>query len=183
MSAKKQTSGKTTKKSNSGRKSTSARAATKSRSNPQPKQPLLSSRVRAILFGLAAALFFGLIFVRGAIGWMTIRSFFFGLLGICIFLVPIVLIYLCIMTEKEKQVAHIKAKIFMCVLLVMLVSAFTYVATGADFKSDNYDSRRRSYRRYPWLSACSVLRQWSSVIYLYLLDFSFNFYFSGYLNS
>lgn len=138
MSAKKQTSGKTTKKSNSGRKSTSARAATKSRSNPQPKQPLLSSRVRAILFGLAAALFFGLIFVRGAIGWMTIRSFFFGLLGICIFLVPIVLIYLCIMTEKEKQVAHIKAKIFMCVLLVMLVSAFTYVATGADFKSDNF---------------------------------------------
>lgn len=138
MSAKKQTSGKTTKKSNSGRKSTSARAATKSRSNPQPKQPLLSSRVRAILFGLAASLFFGLIFVRGAIGWMTIRSFFFGLLGICIFLVPIVLIYLCIMTEKEKQVAHIKAKIFMCVLLVMLVSAFTYVATGADFKSDNF---------------------------------------------
>lgn len=138
MSAKKQTSGKTTKKSTSGRKSTSARAATKSRSNPQPKQPLLSSRVRAILFGLAAALFFGLIFVRGAIGWMTIRSFFFGLLGICIFLVPIVLIYLCIMTEKEKQVAHIKAKIFMCVLLVMLVSAFTYVATGADFKSDNF---------------------------------------------
>lgn len=140
MSAKKQTSGRTTKKSASGKKSTSARSGAKSRSNPQPKQPLLSSRVRAILFGLAAALFLGLIFITGAVGWMAIRSFFFGLLGICIFLVPVVLIYLCVMTEKEKQVAHIKAKIFMCVLLVMLVSAFTYVATGADFKDDNFFS-------------------------------------------
>ena len=69
MSAKKQTSGKTTKKSNSGRKSTSARAATKSRSNPQPKQPLLSSRVRAILFGLAAALFSILsVFIQNSFG-------------------------------------------------------------------------------------------------------------------
>lgn len=138
MSAKKQTSRKTTKKSTSGRKSTSAGSGKRPRSNPQPKQPLLSSRVRAILFGLAAALFFGLIFIKGAIGWMAIRSFFFGLLGICIFLVPVVLIYLCIMTEKEKQVAHLKAKIFLCVLLVMLVSAFTYVATGADFNNDNF---------------------------------------------
>lgn len=138
MSAKKQTSRKTTKKSTSGRKSTSAGSGKRPRSNPQPKQPLLSSRVRAILFGLAAALFLGLIFIKGAIGWMTIRSFFFGLLGICIFLVPVVLIYLCIMTEKEKQVAHLNAKIFLCVLLVMLVSAFTYVATGADFNKDNF---------------------------------------------
>lgn len=138
MSAKKQTSRKTTKKSTSGRKSTSAGSGKRPRSNPQSKQPLLSSRVRAILFGLAAALFLGLIFIKGAIGWMTIRSFFFGLLGICIFLVPVVLIYLCIMTEKEKQVAHLKAKIFLCVLLVMLVSAFTYVATGADFNNDNF---------------------------------------------
>ena len=138
MSAKKQTSRKTTKKSTSGKKSTSAGSGKRPRSNPQPKQPLLSSRVRAILFGLAAALFLGLIFIKGAIGWMAIRSFFFGLLGICIFLVPIVLIYLCIMTEKEKQVAHLKAKIFLFVLLVMFVSAFTYVATGADFNNDNF---------------------------------------------
>ena len=95
MSAKKQTSGKTTKKSTTGRKTTSAKSGSKTHSNPQPNQPLLSPRVRAILFGLAATLFFGLIFIKGATGWMAIRSFFFGLLGICIFLVPIVFIYLC----------------------------------------------------------------------------------------
>lgn len=71
---------------------------------------------------------------------MAVRSFFFGLLGICIFLVPIVFIYLCVMTEKEKQVAHLKSKVFMCVLLVMFFSAFTYLATGADFKTDNFFS-------------------------------------------
>lgn len=140
MSAKKNTSKKTTKKSTSGRSQASARSSAKSRSNPQPKQPLLSPRVRAILFGLAAAIFFGLIFIRGAIGWMAIRSFFFGLLGICIFLVPLVFIYLCVMTEKEKQMAHIKAKIVMCILLVMFVSACTYVATGADFKNESFFS-------------------------------------------
>ena len=125
MSAKKQTSGKTTKKSTTGRKTTSAKSGSKTHSNPQPNQPLLSPRVRAILFGLAATLFFGLIFIKGATGWMAIRSFFFGLLGICIFLVPIVFIYLCIITEKEKQVAHLKAKVIMCILLVLFVSAFT----------------------------------------------------------
>lgn len=140
MSAKKQTSGKTTKKSTTGRKTTSAKSGSKTHSNPQPNQPLLSPRVRAILFGLAATLFFGLIFIKGATGWMAIRSFFFGLLGICIFLVPIVFIYLCIITEKEKQVAHLKAKVIMCILLVLFVSAFTYAATGADFKNDNYFS-------------------------------------------
>lgn len=138
--AKKQASGKTTKKSTAGRKPNSARSGAKSRSVPQAKQPLLSPRVRAILFGLIAALFFGLIFIRGAIGWMEIRSFSFGLLGICIFLVPIVFIYLCVMTEKEKQVAHLKAKIIMCIMLVMFVSACTYVATGADFKNENFFS-------------------------------------------
>ncbi|MCH5296634.1 MAG: DNA translocase FtsK [Ruminococcus sp.] len=44
------------------------------------------------------------------------------------------------MTEKEKKVAHLKIKVFMCILLVMLFSAFTYLATGADFRNENFFS-------------------------------------------
>ncbi len=148
MSANRQTEKKKTKasaqksKSNSKLSNRSGSPPAKSRGTkktaPEPKQPLLSSRVKAILFGLAAAVFFLLIFIKGAIGWATVRGFFFGVFGICIFLIPFVFIYLCFITEKEKQVAHLKAKIVLCVFTILFVSAFTYVACGANFNNFNY---------------------------------------------
>lgn len=145
MSAKKQTVKNTTKKSSTSQnkpktsaKNQKSRGKSAKQAAPAPKPALLSPRVKAILFGAAAVLFAILIFFKGESVWTAIRGFFFGVFGICIFLVPIILAYLCLITEKEQNVAHLKAKIILCSLIILFVGALIYDVCGADFKNMNY---------------------------------------------
>ena len=66
-----------------------------------------------------------------------IRSFFFGVLGFGIFLVPVTLFYLCVMTEKEKQVARYKLKLFLCVVIILFIGALIYAGSGAKYSDMN----------------------------------------------
>lgn len=139
MSAKKQTA----KKSNANSKKspatkTGGRSNAKKKTAPATEHTGLSPRVKAILFAAAAVLFAILIFVKGQNIWTFIRAFFFGLFGICIFLVPIILLYLALITEKEQKIAHLKAKIALCSLIILFMGALIYVASGAEFKDLNY---------------------------------------------
>ncbi|RGF40323.1 DNA translocase FtsK [Ruminococcus sp. AF17-11] len=67
-----------------------------------------------------------------------IRSFFFGVLGFGIFLVPVTLFYLCVMTEKEKQVARYKLKLFLCVVIILFIGALIYAGSGAKYSDMNF---------------------------------------------
>ncbi|RHD25387.1 DNA translocase FtsK [Ruminococcus bromii] len=67
-----------------------------------------------------------------------IRSFFFGVLGFGIFLVPVTLFYLCVMTEKEKQVARYRLKLFLCVVIILFIGALIYAGSGAKYSDMNF---------------------------------------------
>ena len=67
-----------------------------------------------------------------------IRSFFFGVLGFGIFLVPVTLFYLCVMTEKEKQVARYKLKLFLCAVIILFIGALIYAGSGAKYSDMNF---------------------------------------------
>ena len=67
-----------------------------------------------------------------------IRSFFFGVLGFGIFLVPVTLFYLCVMAEKEKQVARYKLKLFLCVVIILFIGALIYAGSGAKYSDMNF---------------------------------------------
>lgn len=67
-----------------------------------------------------------------------LRSFFFGVLGFGIFLVPVTLFYLCVMTEKEKQVARYKLKLFLCVVIILFIGALIYAGSGAKYSDMNF---------------------------------------------
>lgn len=137
MAEKGRTANKT--KSNRTKKPASKGTTTRKRRQPAPKkQNTLSPRVRAILYAAAAVVFAMLIFIKGENVWTSIRSFFFGVFGFCIFLVPIVLAYLCVVTEKEQMVAHYKAKVILCVLVIMFAGALVYVATGSPFDQQGF---------------------------------------------
>lgn len=143
MAAKKKTANKT--KSNRTKNNTASASSGKKSGSRCKNQVVsaqgksgLSPRVRAILYAAAAVLFAFLIIIKGEKVWTAIRSFFFGLFGFCIFLVPIVLLYLCIVTEKEKLVAHYKAKVILCTLIILFTGALVYVAGGAPFKQMNF---------------------------------------------
>jgi S-DNA-T family DNA segregation ATPase FtsK/SpoIIIE len=145
LAANKKTADKT-KNTASGRKKTSsktsskgAKTASRSKASAVPKRSSgLSPRVRAILYAAVAAVFVCIIFIKGSNVWTMIRSFFFGVLGFGIFLVPVTLFYLCVMTEKEKQVARYKLKLFLCVVIILFIGALIYAGSGAKYSDMNF---------------------------------------------
>lgn len=129
---------KTTKKKASG-KSTSSKAKSTKKSQPIPEsQPLLTPRIRAIILGALSLFFVILIFVQSVNLWSTVRSALFGVFGFATFLVPVVLMYMAIITDKEKQIQHFKSKVALCVLIVLLIGALIYVATGTPHSEKGY---------------------------------------------
>lgn len=144
MAANKKTADKT--KNTAGRKKTSSKDTSKStktasrtKASAVPKRNSgLSPRVRAILYAAVAAVFVCIIFIKGSNVWTAIRSFSFGVLGFGIFLVPITLFYLCVMTEKEKQVARYKLKLFLCVVIILFIGALIYAGSGAKYSDMNF---------------------------------------------
>lgn len=145
MAANKKTADKT-KNTASGRKKTSSKkqskgtkTASRTKASAVPKRSSgLSPRVRAILYAAVAAVFVCIIFIKGSNVWTMIRSFFFGVLGFGIFLVPVTLFYLCVMTEKEKQVARYKLKLFLCVVIILFIGALIYAGSGAKYSDMNF---------------------------------------------
>lgn len=129
---------KTTKKKASG-KSTSSKAKSTKKSQPIPEsQPLLTPRIRAIILGALSLFFVILIFVQSVNLWSTVRSALFGVFGFATFLVPVFLMYMAIITDKEKQIQHLKSKVALCVLIVLLIGALIYVATGTPHSEKGY---------------------------------------------
>lgn len=145
MAANKKTADKT-KNTASGRKKTSsktsskgAKTASRTKASAVPKRSSgVSPRVRAILYAAVAAVFVCIIFIKGSNVWTMIRSFFFGVLGFGIFLVPVTLFYLCVMTEKEKQIARYKLKLFLCVVIILFIGALIYAGSGAKYSDMNF---------------------------------------------
>lgn len=129
---------KTTKKKASG-KSTSSKAKNTKKSQPIPEsQPLLTPRIRAIILGALSLFFVILIFVQSVNLWSTVRSALFGVFGFATFLVPVFLMYMAIITDKEKQIQHFKSKVALCILIVLLIGALIYVATGTPHSEKGY---------------------------------------------
>lgn len=129
---------KTTKKKASG-KSTSSKAKSTKKSQPIPEsQPLLTPRIRAIILGALSLLFVILIFVQSVNLWSTVRSALFGVFGFATFFVPVFLMYMAIITDKEKQIQHFKSKVALCILIVLLIGALIYVATGTPHSERGY---------------------------------------------
>lgn len=134
LSAKRQT---TSKKSKTPAKNQQGRSRKQNNSVPAMAQPILSPRVRAIIFGLLGAIFTLMIFIKGKNFWPYIRGFFFGVFGIGIFLIPVFLFYLSLITEKEQRVAHYKAKVALSTVIILCVSAIIYVASGSPYNHQN----------------------------------------------
>ena len=99
---KRTTTKKTTKapaKSTKGRSNSAPKRNTSAakRSQPAPK-PFISPRVAAIIYWAMAAFFVVMVIVKGENYWVPIRSFFFGVFGFGMFLIPLFLIYMGVMT-------------------------------------------------------------------------------------
>ena len=98
----------------------------------------LSPRIRSILYVALAVIFAVMVFIPGSNVWTMIRSFFFGVFGLGMLLIPVLFIYLTVMNEKEHVVAHLEGKVALCVLTILFAGAFVYMLGGAKFRDMNY---------------------------------------------
>lgn len=105
---------------------------------PEPRRRGLSPRIKSILYIALAILFLVLVFVPGSNVWTAVRSFFFGLFGLGMLLVPPFFVYMCVINEKEKQVAHVGAKIALSVLILLLSGALIFAINWGKYSHLNY---------------------------------------------
>ena len=137
MSAKKQTKNNRTSKSTPKSQSRAQKGSSRAKKNDYPQYGL-SPRVKAILYVALAIIFGILIFVKGESLYTYVRSFFFGVFGFSIFLLPFIFLYLSLATEKKKEVPRLKIKVFLWTLIVFFVGALIYILWGAQFNDCNF---------------------------------------------
>lgn len=135
LANKKQSAKKTNK--NSIKKTSSTKSA-KAKGNAKQAEYRLSPRIKALLYFASALISLLIVFVPGAPVWEAIRGFFFGLLGICIILVPILFIYLAVITTLEKSISHFKTKVAIGIFIILLAESGVYLLGPDHYLEGNY---------------------------------------------
>ena len=130
------------KKATAQKRTSSSKKPAQSRGKSNKQQAVaerrrLNPQFKAILLCAVGVIMLALVIIQGGALWKDIHFFLFGVFGVCSLLVPVVLIYLGIMTAKEKQMAHKGVKITLSVLLVLFVSTLIYLFGRIDYNDGN----------------------------------------------
>ena len=128
----------TAKKSSKNAKNTEKRSTRHKREKRAQKKR--NYRIEAIIYAAICLLTFFVIIIPGANVWTTIRGIFFGFFGLCSILVPLTFAYLTVITALEKEIAHFKAKVGMCIAIILLTEAAVYLFSDYKFEDVNYFS-------------------------------------------
>ncbi len=134
------TKGKVSSKNKKSTSKSTAKGGTKRTSRSAKNEPVrrgLNPQVKAIILCAVGALLLALVIIPGGAFWKTMRCFLFSVFGVCSILVPLVFIYLGIMTAKEKQMAHKGAKIALSAVILVMVCTLVYLFGKTDF-NDGY---------------------------------------------
>lgn len=138
MAAKKSNSSKASNssKNSKSKSNTKGKGSARRAAQPEPTR-VLNPQIKAILLCAAGVLLLALVIIPGGAFWKEMRSFLFGVFGVCSILVPLVLIYLGIMTAKEKQMAHKGAKVALSATIVVFVCTLVYLCGKTDYNDGN----------------------------------------------
>lgn len=133
----KQTKGKAPvkKTSNSGKGKVNNKSKNQNSSSVKEKKPA-NYRVRAIILLALAVLSFCLLFIKGNFVWSFISNSIYGIFGGSAVLISVSLLYIAIMTAKEKEVHRLKTKVGFCALTVFLACTLWYIFSG--YQKGNY---------------------------------------------
>ena len=112
---------------------TKQKSGSSNRANQRPVKSGMNPQVKAILLCATSILLFALLIIKGGNIWLLMKNFMFGIFGFCFVLVPFVFLYMGIMTSKEKQMAHKKAKIVLSILIVMFSCTIIYLCGDVDY--------------------------------------------------
>ncbi len=121
-------------------RSSGTKANPKGRAVKEEKRGL-SPRIKSLIYCAAAAIILCfIIFNVNTPVFHIIRGFLFGMFGVCCILLPIMLVYLAVITGMEKEISHHKAKVFLLTAIFLLADALIYFFAMNKYTNLNYFS-------------------------------------------
>ncbi len=114
-----------------GRKSSAASKVARQRAAARAAAARARRRQTAALVTIAVAIMlFALLCISesGVLG-NGIKTFFSGLFGICAFFIPFLLVYIAVLSVRDKQPVSMRAKVFQGIVLVCLICAAIHIFT------------------------------------------------------
>ncbi len=118
------TTNKTTTKKTTNKSTTAKKPAT-GRISAKEKEALRKSKLQLnalITFAVGVLMVF-LLFVEGSSLWLLMHNSLFGFFGMIAYIVPVVLIYIAVITAMDRPMLFLGSKIWQSILLIMLLAA------------------------------------------------------------
>lgn len=116
----------------SKKKTSKSKGATqKPKKNTVPKktaeQSAAQKQIAAVILFAIALFCVCLAFISGGGIWGFFRNVLFGLFGFCAFVIPIILIYVAIMTTLDKSTSRVGFKVGEALLLIVLIGSMIHI--------------------------------------------------------
>ena len=151
---------KSTSNRNTGRNTSSQKKGGSSSKRDTVGKRRINPQVKAILLCAAGILLLALVVIRGGSLWQILHQFLFGLFGVCALLVPVIFLYMGIMTAKEKEMEHKGVKIALSLTILIMTCTLFYILGSYNYnKAGSYFAAigEAYLRSYKIMSMCGML--------------------------
>lgn len=131
----KKKSGSRSKKATSSSKKATRTARNDKQSETQVRQ---KRQAGAIVLFFAAILLAAILIIRGVNVWLDIHNIFFGIFSFSAYILPVIMIYIAIVTAFEKPVQSITAKLSEMFGLVIVIDSIFHIFTVSGKANENF---------------------------------------------
>ena len=97
----------------------------------------MNPQIKAILLCAVGIILLALVCIPGGSVWEVLHKFLFGLFGVCALLVPVIFIYMGIMTAKEKVMEHKGVKIVLSLTVLIMTCTLFYILSATNYNKDH----------------------------------------------
>ena len=150
--------------------------ATKKKTAKRNKQvKSVRHQAAAVILFAVAVLILCMVFIPGEEGknlWYLSHLFLRGVFGVTAYVLPVMMIYIAVIAAMEKPVGSVSAKLWQCVLLMVMVDSAIYIFTAPADLGNYFTGIASSY-------AEGYSRIWSSGAFGTLLGFPMIKLFAG----
>lgn len=115
------------------------KTSTRSKSKQEAQESNIADKVlwSTVLFA-AGVLILAFAFIKGESAWNSVHNIFWGMFGLSVILVPVILIYVSVMIAMDKNQRAVQGKVIQSFIIILLTSAFVQIITSGKLAGANF---------------------------------------------